>query len=622
MRYAVGIDLGTTFTSAATGDDRGTHMVPLSRDFVVPSLAYHTPDGTLLTGLAAREAAVRNPSRLARGFKRRLGDPTPLMLGSAAYSPAALMAAQLQHTLEHVASMLGGPPESIALTCPAVWGPYRREQFAAVPELAHAGEVRLVTEPEAAATHYSRERALGEGEVVAVYDLGGSTVDTTVLRMRSGGMEILGTPDGVEHLGGMDFDDALLSFVDQRLDGAVTSLDAGDPAAAAAIAEIRAACIRAKIALSTEPDVTLQIPLPSGKRELLINRLEFNDIIRPSVELTVAALRRTVESTGLRADELSAVLLAGGSSRIPLVTQMVSREFGKPVRVSQHPKFTVALGAAAVARNALYHGKSKPASARQQAAESQGQQGSTQPPSAGRSRWPLLAGAAAVLAVIGLVVTVVLTSGGGSPSADEEPSVGTSLTGSATVQQRQAVAAKPLSIFGADGPMDKYRAYIASDDNWEGKEIIGRAASHQAITASVTDGLRVKWRGNGAAQVYLQTANDPRDLSAYADNGGALVFDVQANKPSTSAVKIAAHCVYPCGAELDASSVFSGLKAGDRKHVTIPVSCFTAKGLDPSKVNTPFLVYTEGPFDATFSNIKWVPRASTAPDATSCESLS
>ena len=245
MRYGVGIDLGTSFTSAAISGPYGTRMVPLAPDVVVPSVAYPAPDGTVLTGPAALAAAA-DPARVARGFKRRLGDPTPLVLGGAGYSPATLMAAQLRDVLATVTRSVGAPPASIVLTCPAIWGPYRREQFAEVPKLAGVHEFRLLTEPEAAATHYSAERRLGDGEVVAVYDLGGGTFDTTILRMRSGDMEILGVPEGIEHMGGTDFDETLLAHVDDRLDGAVSALDAADPAVATVLAQIRAMCVRAK----------------------------------------------------------------------------------------------------------------------------------------------------------------------------------------------------------------------------------------------------------------------------------------------------------------------------------------------------------------------------------------
>ncbi|MFI7672428.1 Hsp70 family protein [Actinophytocola sp. NPDC049390] len=589
MRYTVGVDLGTTFTAAAVRTADGTRMVALSQEIVVPAVACHTPDGKLLTGHAAMQAAAGTPARLVRGFKRRLGDPTPLVLGGAAYSPAALMAAQLRDVLDQVTRAMAAPPESVVLTCPAIWGPYRREQFAEVPRLAGLGDHEPLTEPEAAARHYSRERTLGDGEVVAVYDLGGGTLDTTVLRMRGGAMEILGTPEGVEHLGGMDFDDALLAHLDERLDGAISGLDPADPAAAGALAAIRARCVRAKVELSTEPDVTVAVPLPSGPREVTVTRREFNDAIRPSVALTTDALRRTIESAGLRTDDLSAVLLAGGSSRIPLVTQAVHEEFGTPVRVSQHPKYTVALGAATTATPAATVTATAPVPV------------PPPPPApAPRRRWLLPAAAGVVVLVATLVAALVVFG------PDD---------GHAVAQARSG----PLVVFDDDfaGP---YRGYVASAEKWDGTEVLGGRAAHTAVAAEVSDGLRVTWSGAAPGQVYLQSVNAV-DLSSFVDDG-ALRFDVVVHASAGGAVSVAAHCRYPCGAELPLTEVFRGLSAGERARVTIPVRCFTEAGLDASVVNTPFLVYGHGALDVTFRDVEWVRGAASAADALSCEELS
>lgn len=635
MPYAVGIDLGTTFTSAAVGDATGTRMVPLSPEIVVPSLAYHAPDGTLLTGAAAASAAV-DPARLGRGFKRRLGDPTPLMLGGAAYSPSALMAAQLRAVLDQVTAAMGEPPASVMLSCPAIWGPYRREQFAEVPRLADVGDVTMITEPEAAATHYSRERALGEGEVVAVYDLGGGTLDTTVLRIRSDGMEILGTPEGIEHLGGMDFDDALLAHLDERLDGAITRLDPADPAAAAALADIRALCVRAKIDLSTEPDVTLNVPLPTGAREVTITRLEFNAVIRPSVELTVAALRRTVASAGLQDDDLSAVLLAGGSSRVPLVTQLVFEAFDKPVRVAHHPKFTVALGAATVAARALAAPPVAPVVEL------------PAPRTPRKRRWLVPTSAAVVAVVAALVVSLVLAGADDghavNPAANrsdattttEAPTTTTTTPPATTTTTAQPTTAAPgtgsaeasvgvplpdpLVIYG-DAAVGPYRTFIASPEKWDGTEVVGPSAAHATISANTADGLRVTWTGGAPGQVYLQTVHADRNLSSYVDSGGALVFDVLLHEKPAGMTSVAAHCHYPCGAQVDASKVFNALPVGEQTKVTIPLSCLTAKNLNKTIVDTPFLVYAEGPLDVTFRNIAWVPGAASDPGATPCSDL-
>ncbi|MEU3269292.1 Hsp70 family protein [Saccharomonospora sp. NPDC006951] len=614
MRYAVGIDLGTTFTSAAIGDHNGTRMAALSQGFVIPSLAYHAPDGSLLTGAAAEQAAqaAADPARLARGFKRRLGDPTPLLLGGAAYSPTALMAAQLRGVLDQITASAGAPPTSITLTCPAIWGPYRREQFAEVPRLAGLDDVQVITEPEAAAAHYTRERTLGDGEVVAVYDLGGGTLDTTILRMRAGGMEILGTPEGIEHLGGMDFDDALLSHLDSRLDGAISRLDPADPASAAALASIRALCVRTKVELSTEPDVTMTVPLPSGPRELTVTRLEFNAVIRPSVELTVGALRRTVASAGLRTDDLSAVLLAGGSSRIPLVTQMVFEEFDKPVRVTQHPKFTVALGAATIATRALSGAPVAtpvPEAAAAPVPEPARPEAGPKPSRAGRWK-ALLAGV--TVAAVAVLVTALIVNGPGSES-EGTPTAGES----AAQRDGRPDPDSPLVMFG-DTIAERYHVFIGSNQNWGGSEIVGDSVSHQAIEANVKDGLRVTWKGEGPGQVYLQSVNEYPDLSGYSERDGALVFDVRAHEAASGPTSVGAHCRYPCGGTVDTTQLFRELPAGEQRTVTIPLRCFVAEGLDPARVDTPFVVYSEGSFDATFRNVRWEADAAADSEAGSC----
>jgi molecular chaperone DnaK len=352
MSYDLGVDLGTSFTAAAVAHEGRVSMVTLGEESIAsPSVVFAHQDGTLLTGEAAEWRAVGDPMRIARGFKRWLGDPTPLIIGGAPYAPAALLAALLRDTVARVTQAEGEPPSRVVLSCPAVWGPYRLERFGEVPRLAGLTDpsVTLVTEPEAVAAHYASERRLGAGELIAVYDLGGGTFDATVLRARPGGMEILGTPEGIERLGGIDFDEALLAHANQLVDGAVGHLDPADPAAGAALTLLRRDCVAAKERLSTEQQATFMVRLPDGNREVTVTRAEFEDMIRPSVQLTVDALRRTLASAEIEPQDLAAVLLAGGSSRIPLVGEMVSEEFGRPVRVSLHPKFTVALGAAASA---------------------------------------------------------------------------------------------------------------------------------------------------------------------------------------------------------------------------------------------------------------------------------
>jgi hypothetical protein len=234
------------------------------------------------------------------------------------------------------------------LTHPANWGPYKLELFAQVPVLAGLGEVNLLTEPEAAAAHYARNDRLNLGSLIAVYDLGGGTFDATVLRTTEHGFEILGRPEGVEGLGGVDFDEAVFTHVDQTLDGAVSRLDPADPRATSAVIRLRNECVNAKEALSADTETSIPVLLPDLQTEVRLTRGEFERMIRPAIGATIASLRRALQSAQVDPAQLRTVLLVGGSSRIPMVAHLVSAELGCPTSVDAHPKHAIALGAAAV----------------------------------------------------------------------------------------------------------------------------------------------------------------------------------------------------------------------------------------------------------------------------------
>ena len=350
MSYGLGIDLGTTFTAAAVDSAGHVEMVTLGdRTAAIPSVVLIRADGTVLVGDAASRRAAVEPDRVAREFKRRLGDPTPVLLGGAPHSVASLMAHLLGHVVRTVAAQQGGRPAHITLTHPANWGPYKRELFEQVPRLTGVDRVGLITEPEAAAVHYAAQERLEEGSVVAVYDLGGGTFDATVLRKRGDGFQILGTPEGIEGLGGVDFDEAVFGHVDRALDGKLSQINPDDPGAVASVVRLRQECVLAKEVLSIDTETAIPVLLPGVQTEVRLTRGELEEMIRPSLAATMGSLQRALRSANLRAADLNAVLLVGGSSRIPLVSQLVSAELGRPTAIDIHPKYGVALGAAALA---------------------------------------------------------------------------------------------------------------------------------------------------------------------------------------------------------------------------------------------------------------------------------
>ena len=296
-RYSLGVDLGTTFVAAAVARGSRMEMFTLGdRTVVTPAVVYARDDGSLVTGEAANRRAVSNPDRVGREFKRRLGDPTPVMLGGAPHAVTALLAALLTETITKVTEIEGAPPDNVVLTHPANWGPYRRELFEEVPQLAGIPHARMITEPEAAAAHYAAARHLTDGDTVAVYDLGGGTFDATVLRKRAIGIDILGTPEGIERLGGVDFDDAILAHINASSGGALSELDLADPQTAIALARLRQDCIAAKEALSIDTEATIPVFLPNRHFDIRVTRAEFEDMIRAQIESTIGALTRTLRS--------------------------------------------------------------------------------------------------------------------------------------------------------------------------------------------------------------------------------------------------------------------------------------------------------------------------------------
>jgi YVTN family beta-propeller protein len=348
--YSLAIDLGTSFIAAAVADDRGLEMFGLGDgSLVAPAAVFVRDDHGLVTGDAAARRAVSNPDRVAREIKRNLGNPTPLMLGGAPYAVSDLLGALLQDVLVRAADQQGAKPDVVALTHPANWGPFRRGLFEDVAQAAGLTDPLYTTEPEAAAAHYASTRPLDEGDVLAVYDLGGGTFDATVLRRTAHGFEILGTPEGIERLGGADFDEAVFAHVNYLAGGLLAELDLSDPKTVVALARLRQDCTLAKEALSVDVEVTVPVFLPNRHFDVTLTRAELEGMIRAPIESTIGTLDRVLRAAQVDSTTLVAVLLVGGSSRIPLVAQMVSEAFGRPTVVGAHPKHAVALGAALLA---------------------------------------------------------------------------------------------------------------------------------------------------------------------------------------------------------------------------------------------------------------------------------
>jgi Tol biopolymer transport system component/actin-like ATPase involved in cell morphogenesis len=341
------VDLGTTYTAAAILRDGRAEVASLgTRTLEIPSVALLRDDGVLLIGEPAERRSLTEPGRFAREFKRRIGDPTPILLGGAPYSAHALMAHLLRGVVGMVADREGEPPAHTVVTCPANWGDYKRELLDQVITQADIGPASVATEPEAAAVHYASTTRVAPGDVVAVYDLGGGTFDAAVLRNAGTSFELVGDPRGIEQLGGVYFDEAVFAWVVQHLPEAFGQLDPDDAVTVTAVSRLRRECVEAKETLSWDTDTTIAVVLPNQRTEIRITRAELEDLIRPALADTIEAMRRALLSADVQPAELTSVLLVGGSSRIPLVGQMLMSDMGRPIAIDVHPKHAVALGAA------------------------------------------------------------------------------------------------------------------------------------------------------------------------------------------------------------------------------------------------------------------------------------
>ena len=342
--YSLGVDLGTTFTAAATVDETGVPtMVGLgNRAMQIPSVVHLGPDGATLVGELAERQAVADPTSVAREFKRRMGDTVPIYVGKQPITAEVLNGTLLRWVIDRTTERMGGPPSHVTLTHPATWTSHKVGKLAKAAELAGVPEFALCSEPVAAATHYAVNHTVEIGDRICIYDLGGGTFDVCVVVKTVDGFEILGTPDGVDELGGVDFDKQITTAVSHSIASVHAGFDEDDPG----FARLRRECVDAKEALSDDVDTVIPVALEGFSTSYRFTRGEFESMIDAAIDLTITATQNALKSAGVSSSDLSVIVLVGGSSRIPLVSERLARSFRCRLAVNTHPKHEVALGAA------------------------------------------------------------------------------------------------------------------------------------------------------------------------------------------------------------------------------------------------------------------------------------
>jgi molecular chaperone DnaK len=350
--YWLGIDLGTTYTAAAicwpAVDGLEVQVVPLSnRSHAIPSVLYLPGDGSVVVGEGAQRRSLTDPDRVIREFKSRIGDEIPILVGGSPFFAHDLAAEYASWLWQFVSEREGVPPEGVTLTCPASWGPYKTALFERAVQDAGLSHVTLLGEPQAAAISYASRERVEVGATLAVYDLGGGTFDAAVVRKDSPtSFTVLGRPEGIDGLGGVNFDEAIFEHACAAAGVPLDQLNPNDPNLVADVARLRRECTEAKEALSVDTDATIAVSLGGVRQRVRLTRAEFEEMIRPDLDRTIEATHRALESAGVDPGQLDAILLVGGSSRIPMVSQLIAADFGRAPAIDEDPKVAVAMGAA------------------------------------------------------------------------------------------------------------------------------------------------------------------------------------------------------------------------------------------------------------------------------------
>jgi molecular chaperone DnaK len=348
----VGIDLGTSTSEVAflkNGKPVLIREVAGSVQGILPSVVAVDTDGQLRVGESAEKLLIPKPDRAVQEVKRQMGSEARIAIGAEEFTPQEISARILRHLKQEAEKYLGEPVTEAVITVPAYFNDRQRRATEDAADIAGLRCRRLVNEPTAAALSYGIERP-GVEEKIVVYDLGGGTLDVTVLELSEGYLDVLASTGNAE-LGGKDFDERLMDFLRRECMRA-TGVDLF--ATPRNRQKVKAAAKHAKEELSSTDSVQVMIEnagmTPDGDPvdfERTVTVDEFEGLIRELVESTRAQLDQALAEKGLRPQDVDTVLMVGGSTRTPLVRRFVSGYFGgRPLRTEVSPDEAVALGAA------------------------------------------------------------------------------------------------------------------------------------------------------------------------------------------------------------------------------------------------------------------------------------
>jgi molecular chaperone DnaK len=353
MAKIIGIDLGTSNSAAAVLEGGRPVIIPSAEGTTVgggkafPSYVAFTKDGQLIVGEPARRQAISNPEGTVTAFKRKMGTDYKYRLYAKEYTPQQLSAFLLQKIKRDAEAFLGEKVERAVITVPAYFNDNQRQATKDAGAIAGLDVVRIINEPTAASLAYGLDKA-GKTQKILVFDLGGGTLDVTIMDFGEGVFEVLAT-SGDTQLGGTDMDQAVTEFIAsefQKESGIDVRKDK------MAMQRIRDAAEKAKIELSSTLDTQINLPFLTATQEgpkhlaLTLTRAKLEDLIRPIVDRCKQPVAQSLKDAKLEKSQIDRIVLVGGPTRMPIVHRFLETEIGRPIERGVDPMECVAMGAA------------------------------------------------------------------------------------------------------------------------------------------------------------------------------------------------------------------------------------------------------------------------------------
>lgn len=370
MGKIIGIDLGTTNSCVAVMEGNEPVVIPNSEGGrTTPSVVAFTKNGDRLVGQPAKRQAITNPKNTIFSIKRFMGrlvgevqdektkvpyevipgdgQSARVKISDRIYSPPEISAMILQKMKKTAEEYLGQEVTEAVITVPAYFNDSQRQATKDAGEIAGLKVRRIINEPTAAALAYGLDKK-GKDHTVAVYDLGGGTFDVSVLALGDGVFEVKST-NGDTHLGGDDFDQRIIDFLASEFQKQEGIDLRKDPMA---LQRLKEAAEKAKIELSSSSSTDVNLPFVTATQDgpkhlnITLTRAKFEQLIDDLVQKTRIPCEQAIKDAGITASQIDEVILVGGSTRIPMVQELVKKIFNREPHKGVNPDEVVAVGAA------------------------------------------------------------------------------------------------------------------------------------------------------------------------------------------------------------------------------------------------------------------------------------